>query len=282
MQHYLKLAGIYSAACATASFLFLWTVSVAPEDQRQFELVGTYFCLSFGYLAGLSSMLCDLFTKKRIWTNPLVRFFGVPLLGCSVGLFILGWVAIIGDTSYSGSDLTWLRCYEWVLFCKPLNPLSEQAVALLPRAVLLCVCKSFVENGLQYAALYAALAMLGAWLGDTFRSKWVATSLFMGALLPLPIFFVHEFVQFERSRDLSIEWSTQCWLILGSMTALIAALIVWSVRRGWWKAPEQQLDQSTSELSGCEQTLPSLVTIKRAIPKGYLVESELRNTKRSI
>jgi hypothetical protein len=164
MQHYLRLAGKGFAICAAISCLFLSIVSVVPWEQSTFELVGAYFCFSGAYICCFLAVLRDIVTRQRMWANPRARFLGVPLFGASVGLFFLGWSAILRP-----SDLADIRTDEFERFLCGVGPeqLWMPARQLMCQAEILGACKMLIENSVQYAAAFVVLAMVGIAIGDT-------------------------------------------------------------------------------------------------------------------
>jgi hypothetical protein len=162
MNHYLKLASIGFASTTCLSFLLRLYVSHGAWENQQTNIMGISLCLSGGYVATCSAFLSDLFTGKHPWaTNPMMRLLGISLAGASFGLFLLSWKAILGP-----NELEFLYTHDYQRLLHGYGPeqVVQEARALVPKAQLLCMYKVFLENCVQYALFFAALAIANYWI----------------------------------------------------------------------------------------------------------------------
>jgi hypothetical protein len=171
MKHYLIHAGIGFAICAPIGYLST-QIGWVPWAQQHADLMGAYFSISGAYLATFPAVLCDILTRRRIWANPRVRCFSVPLVGASLGLFVLGWKAILGA---KGLEPFGTARFQQFLCGGGPQPLWTQARELINKAELLGTWNVIMENWAQYASVFAALAIAGVWVCDMLKSRKNAT-----------------------------------------------------------------------------------------------------------
>ena len=234
MQRYLRLAGIGFAVCGAISFLLWSTISVVPWEQQQFNLMAAYFSVSGAYLVSLPALLCDIYARKRLWIDPRARCLGVSLVGASVGLFLLGWIAIL---SPNGLESFRTNQFDRLLCGVGPEPVWTQARQLIHQAELLATCKMLIDNYAQYMVAFAALALFSLALFDTLKPRWLLVSFVLGLLFPLPLFVLDALEQFDYTATPMLQTLTESaisWLVLGTFFGFVLIAIVWTVRDGWW------------------------------------------------
>jgi hypothetical protein len=166
MHRYLKHSIQGFAICCAISFVGLF-IEPVPWENQLFVIAWAYFCFSGAFLASVPDILLDMYAHKGIWAQPRQRWLGVPVIGASLGLFVLGWITIFGP-----KDLEQVRTNEFERFLCGAGPESlwVQARHLVPRAEVLGMCKVLLESSFQYAFAFAAIATLGAWIYDQVKS----------------------------------------------------------------------------------------------------------------
>lgn len=232
MHYYFKIAKIGFIITAEIGFCFVIVACLfIPAPQRLLPLA-TYFIMSGGYVVCLPSILHDMLMKERIWVDPRRRCFGVPLIGASIGLFLLGWAAIVEPTGL----VEW-RMTQHNLLERGLVNFGTQEYQLIYQAEFLATCKLFVDNWVKYASACAAISVLGVWLYDKIKPCWSTVSFYMGLLLPLPLIIPFLFDQNtgRLTTFVAIAFLVQTWLVTGSILGAIFTAVVWTVRSGWWQ-----------------------------------------------
>src|SRR5262249_20090403 len=99
MKHYstLALIGFLLALCLGG--LIAGITAIVPVDaweKFQIYIAVVYFSLSGAYLFCFPAILRDILVRRHGWNDPRVRCIGVPIFGASLGLFVLGWIALLG------------------------------------------------------------------------------------------------------------------------------------------------------------------------------------------
>jgi hypothetical protein len=116
--------------------------------------------------------------------------------------------------------------------------LHEQALLLIPKLFVLASVRMFLEHAEQYAAIFAAIAMLGVAILDYLKPKWYVVTFSLGVLAQLIpfIFWANNWLlygTFDFPAPVSSESIlevTEAGIGLGAiLTAFVA-----SVRKGWW------------------------------------------------
>lgn len=226
MRFYQKLAGIGFALSAIVSYMFVVLVPSLPWEQQKSMVIGACFSVSGGYVFCLPALLFDVLSRQRLWTDDRKRFFGVPLFGASVGLLVLSWSAILSPTDL----IEWNALKPSVLDPVFLN-IVPHASELYSRAELLATCKLIGDNCCQFAATFAALAMISAGLYDTVKPRWPSTMFVLGFLVPsLPA--IAEVLEHGDRIDFSVFWVR--WLVIGTLSGTALCGLVWAARETWW------------------------------------------------
>lgn len=164
MKHYLKVAIKGFGICAVIGFLLVVFIDIVPSERKELEFLTVYFSVSGGFIACFRAIVGDVLSRRGPWRDPRSRFFCVPALGASLGLLVLGWVAL-GQGCALLQEPFW-----WRLISGSWGPVQGQAYDLFSRLQLLTACKTFLESGAQYAAIFAAGAMATVWLYDHARA----------------------------------------------------------------------------------------------------------------
>lgn len=148
MKRYLELAVISFAICAllsVTSFVLIYLDMGYPPGEAKKIVIGyTYFSLNGAYFASFQAIVRDVLARQGKWADPWAQCLGVPLIGASLGLLLLGWIAL-------------------------LVPKGWQASELLTKAELLDKCHMVLENCVQYASILAVLAVVGTCVYDMSR-----------------------------------------------------------------------------------------------------------------
>jgi hypothetical protein len=160
-NRYLKQALIGLVASCPLCYVLLVSIDFWPKwEDLQVMTTCVYFILSGPFIASCSAFLSDLFSEQDEWANHLMRHFYVFLVGASLGLFLLMWTAIL---SLNGLGFLYTGPFQHFLNGAGSEPLRLQARDLVPKAELLAACKMIVENCVQYASFFAALAITNFW-----------------------------------------------------------------------------------------------------------------------
>lgn len=165
MKRYLRLAGIGFAVSSVLGYLST-KIGWVPWEQQLANLTGLYFSISGAYVVSFPYVFYDALTRKGLWAKPRNRSFGVPLLGASFGLLVLGWVAILGPNGLDRSDR-----FNALLCGVGPEPIWSQARDIIPKAELLGILNTILESWVQYAAVSALMAIASAFAYDTLKSQ---------------------------------------------------------------------------------------------------------------
>jgi hypothetical protein len=138
-------------------------IEPVPWENQMFGIGLAYFCFSGAFLAVAPNILHNMYVHEGIWIHPRFRWLGVSVIGACVGLFVLGWVAVLGP---KGLEQVRTEDLEFLLCGRGPEDAWTQARHLIPRAELLGMCKILLENGAQFAIVFAAISALGAWMHD--------------------------------------------------------------------------------------------------------------------
>ncbi len=234
MNHYLRLAGIgfgifFAVAILFVTVLCTCVIFGAPDHRWPNWFVPTYFCASGAYLTSLPSIVCDILTLKRVWNNPRLRVIGVPLVGASLGLFLLGWVAVFNPLGSVG-----YRAEKFDGLFYPHRFSTLRSFDLISQAEMIGMCKLFMDYGMQVSVIFAALGAVGVEVYDKVKPHWTTVPFAFAYLLVLPLIFTWpQDLRDVFTRDCFAGFLI-CWLALGSFAGVVMTALVWTVRQGWW------------------------------------------------
>jgi hypothetical protein len=210
-----------------------------PRDLTWFCYMLLAFCtFSCGYLATLPVLLMDLFKSKGTWKDSQLRAIAIPLVGASIGCFLLCWRASINfigafDTVYTIAKLFGDR------------PVPDAILRLVDNLISqLCVLRflsCFLEDVVQTTALFAFAAMVCFWVYDALQVRFGKTldpnktrrltSVSITALMfpvPVLIYWTGDVTSFDRFEY--VVQSLTALFIMDALSSGLSAAFVWNVR----------------------------------------------------
>lgn len=234
MNHYLKLAATGFAIFSAVGILFVITLSLVQCSGFAGRIwpnwsVPAYFCASGAYLTLLPVIVFDILTLKNMWADPRTRTLGVPLVGASLGLYLLGWVAVFNP--FGSFACNTLR-FDGLFY--PHKFSTMRSFDLIGQAEMIGMCKMFMDYSMQVSVIFAFLAAVGVKLYDKLKLHWMTVTFAFAYLFVLPLIFTW-------AQDVREVFTRDCfpgffifWLTLGGFAGVGLSSVVWSVRAGYW------------------------------------------------
>ncbi|HEY9776918.1 MAG TPA: hypothetical protein V6C81_24350 [Planktothrix sp.] len=217
-------------SCNFGSFP-LWIRPLVIAFALYSTFTGSYFGL---FLAALWSIL----DFEGIWKESRLRTLGVPVLGSTLGLVLLGWIALVAPQASEFFSQAHLSSFPdtWKL------PIYTQET-LVPQAYFLSVAKIFVDYAEQFAALFAAFAMLTIGSFDRFKPPWYITTIVLGFLVPIPAYMalaIAHVAAIDSYFESLVGWTCISTGVFGTVITVTVALVQFA-RRGstTYFSPEQ-------------------------------------------
>lgn len=230
MFYYLKFVVIGFVVFAVTSYVLVALVSVVPWESQQLEWMAEYFTICGALLTCLPFVFRDVFTRRRLWANQLVRAVSVPFIGATIGLLVLGWIATLRNNYLA--DLRGHGIDKLLNGCP--DSFWPQAQRLWAQAELLTIVRMFVENCMQYAVGFAAIAMVVVWLYDSFKPRWLTISLATGFALTFPFYLgglVGRYYPLTPPLP-AVMMSVIDWMFASVVVGSFLVGFVWSIRDG--------------------------------------------------
>jgi len=175
MKHYMiaavkgfRITGLLS----TLAWTFLGK-DFCPWERGAFLGLVALFAFTGAVLASFPLIFADMISGRHIWKQRTKRSIGVLLAGAFFGLFVLGWVSLLGPNEFTQFKtpqlLNFLCCCG--LECN-LN-LMLKARELYQDADFLAKCKFFLDNSMWYAYGSAGFAFAALSFQDLVLQKWL-------------------------------------------------------------------------------------------------------------
>jgi hypothetical protein len=240
MNRYFKSAAIGFFATAIPLFFLYSVVTIVPWESLQVGITCGYLSCMVACIAVLKSLLPDLLTGSKPWTNAPHRSIAAAAAGA-----IWSWFILLGTATLSSAGDDWMsRIFLNAKFTEGYNPQAiYKAYDLIPQFQVLGLVKPKCESSMQFALGFALIWLIAIELYDRMKPGWLTTTLVVAVLLVLPGFAAIRLEESEHTMLTSplLSLTALDWLELTAAFASLLIAIVWSIRAKT-PAPKVQVD----------------------------------------
>jgi len=167
MKRYLSLASFGFLIGFAISALVVSVVTIVPWERQALYLVAAYFSVSTGFVACFPAIVQDIFARRGKFSHNKVRLLAAGLAGGSLGLFLLGWSAVVAPQCVHDVLTNQMEA----LLCVGPAPDWQRARELASKLLWLGTCKTLLEGAFDYMTKFAAISVLLVCTYDTLKAQ---------------------------------------------------------------------------------------------------------------